>query len=101
MTLCHATARRHESRGDDDMRQGTAEDSRDAVTSRSWKRAVTFTGALGFLCAPAAWSTSDRAPGIFSPSSKPYGRTYANWSGDWLQWILSMPAGQSPLLDPD
>jgi len=73
----------------------------DAVTSSSWKRAVTFTGSLGFLCASAAWSASDGAPGIFSPSSKPYGRTYADWSGDWLQWILSMPAGQSPLLDPD
>ncbi len=71
----------------------------DAVTSGSWRRAVTFTGPLGFVCASGR-STPNRAPGIYSPSSEPYGRTYAHWSGDWLKWILSMPAGQSPLLDP-
>ena len=31
-------------------------------------------------------------PGVFSPDSKPYGYTFAQWSEKWWQWFLSIPA---------
>jgi hypothetical protein len=35
-------------------------------------------------------------PGVFSPDSKPYGYTFAQWSEKWWQWFLSIPAPQNP-----
>lgn len=34
--------------------------------------------------------------GIFQPGSKPYGKTYGEWSAALWQWILSLPSDKSP-----
>jgi hypothetical protein len=32
----------------------------------------------------------------FGPEDSPEGKTYSQWSGEWLEWILAMPAEGSP-----
>lgn len=32
----------------------------------------------------------------FGPEASPQGKTYSQWSGEWLEWILAMPAEGSP-----
>src|SRR5437899_1087429 len=39
-------------------------------------------------------------PGVFAPSSKPFGKTYGEWSAAWWQWVLSIPKRDNPLADP-
>ncbi|MDB5033943.1 MAG: hypothetical protein JWQ98_1184 [Chlorobi bacterium] len=36
-------------------------------------------------------SQSDVVGGIYKPDSKPYGKTYAEWSATWWQWVFSQP----------
>ncbi len=38
-------------------------------------------------------------PGVFSIDSKPYGITYAEWTGRWWQWALSIPKDTNPAAD--
>src|SRR5918992_1303541 len=38
-------------------------------------------------------------PLIFSTSSNPYGKSYAEWSTVWWQWLLSIPKEKSPAGD--
>ena len=62
------------------------------------------TGALGFMLAAAttgAWAQRNLNPGIFPPTSHPYGLTNTEWSIRWLQWGASIPADENPFLDPD
>jgi hypothetical protein len=36
---------------------------------------------------------------LFTPDSRPFGRTYADWTASWWQWVLSIPKIDNPLLD--
>jgi hypothetical protein len=36
---------------------------------------------------------------IFLPGSRPYGRSYAEWSAKWWQWICSIPRTSNPGYD--
>lgn len=36
---------------------------------------------------------------IFPIDSKPYGKTYGEWSAEWWQWLLSIPMPDNPLFD--
>jgi hypothetical protein len=36
---------------------------------------------------------------LFVPDSRPFGRTYADWTASWWQWVLSIPKIDNPLLD--
>jgi hypothetical protein len=36
----------------------------------------------------------------FPPDSKPYQRTYAEWTAEWWKWFSSIPMGDNPLNDP-
>lgn len=38
---------------------------------------------------------------VYPPDSKPFGMTYGEWGGAWVQWALSIPAEVTPFLDPD
>ena len=38
-------------------------------------------------------------PGVHPPNSKPYGLTYGEWSAQWWQWSLKIPAATNPNLD--
>jgi hypothetical protein len=36
---------------------------------------------------------------LFTPSSKPYGLTYPQWTVKWWQWLVSIPKENNPALD--
>src|SRR5215213_4315010 len=36
---------------------------------------------------------------VLPPSSKPYGKTYGEWSAVWWQWALSQPVEAHPFID--
>ena len=36
----------------------------------------------------------------FPPDSKPYQRSYAEWTAEWWKWFLSIPIGDNPINDP-
>ena len=36
---------------------------------------------------------------VLSPGSKPYGKTYAQWSAAWWQWALALPVENHPFID--
>jgi hypothetical protein len=36
----------------------------------------------------------------FPPDSKPYQRTYAEWTAEWWKWFISIPIGDNPINDP-
>jgi hypothetical protein len=36
----------------------------------------------------------------YPPNSKPFGRTYREWSADWWRWALSIPPAYMPIIDP-
>jgi hypothetical protein len=38
-------------------------------------------------------------PGIVPPNARPHGKTYAQWSALWWQWLWSAPAETNPGLD--
>ncbi len=38
-------------------------------------------------------------PGVFAPSSTPFGKTYGEWSALWFQWGLSIPVADNPIAD--
>jgi hypothetical protein len=41
-------------------------------------------------------NADEKNAGVFSISSKPYGKTYGEWSFEWWQWFSSIPAGVNP-----
>ena len=48
---------------------------------------------------PAAAQGNIPASAVFQPGSVMFGRTYSEWSAEWWQWALSLPADGSPLFD--
>lgn len=36
---------------------------------------------------------------LFTPESRPFGRTYAEWTAKWWQWVLSISKAENPLVD--
>src|SRR5512142_3011564 len=38
-------------------------------------------------------------PGVIPPQANSHGQSYGEWSADWWQWILSIPADHNPALD--
>jgi len=36
---------------------------------------------------------------LFAPDSKPFGRTYAQWTAKWWEWVLSISKADNPLVD--
>src|SRR3989442_9792432 len=37
---------------------------------------------------------------IYPPDSKPYGKTYADWTAEWWEWFISIPTDKNPINDP-
>ncbi len=42
---------------------------------------------------------ADGNRGVLSPNSRPYGKSYAEWSAEHWKWTYSMPADAHPLTD--
>jgi hypothetical protein len=58
--------------------------------------AIVATIALSALVtAPKAIAQADKN-GIFPVESKPYGKTYADWTIDWWRWLLSFSNDKNP-----
>ena len=38
-------------------------------------------------------------PGLYSPNSKPFGLTLADWTVKWWQWFIAIPNSQHPFGD--
>ena len=36
---------------------------------------------------------------LYAPDSKPFGRTYAEWTARWWQWVLSISKTENPVVD--
>ncbi len=58
-------------------------------------------GAVALMSALAAnlALAANPNPKVLPPDSKPYGLSYADWSVKWWQWVFSLPATNSPILD--
>lgn len=39
-------------------------------------------------------------PVVLQPASKPYGKTYGEWSAKWWQYVFAQPYDTNPLTDP-
>lgn len=44
-------------------------------------------------------SSANPNPGVLPPQSKPFGKSYGEWSAAFWQWVYSMPVDQHPLFD--
>lgn len=60
---------------------------------------VFFTSTI--ISNPLAQAQSNVSPNtlVFPVDSKPYGKSYAEWSAIWWQWLLSIPKDKSPAGD--
>jgi hypothetical protein len=47
----------------------------------------------------AALGAEARSP-VFSPAARPFGRDMATWSERQWRWLMAIPAGENPQLDP-
>ena len=64
--------------------------------------ARTLTLLAMLLCCTLAGSTlaqSTGNPGILPPTSRPYGKTYGEWSAAHWKWVYSLPVDAHPLFD--
>ena len=68
---------------------------------RGLKPALLATAILLLAAALPALAGKGNAgnPGILPPQCVAYGKTYADWSVKWWQWVFSLPATNSPILD--
>ena len=69
--------------------------------ARGLKPALLATAILLLAAALPALAGKGNAgnPGILPPQCVAYGKTYADWSVKWWQWVFSLPATNSPILD--
>jgi hypothetical protein len=44
---------------------------------------------------------SKEAFAVFTSASKPYGKTYGQWTVEWWRWALSTPKSINPVVDKD
>ena len=38
-------------------------------------------------------------PQVLPPGSRAYGKTLGEWSAEWWQWVMAIPANETPLRD--
>ena len=53
----------------------------------------------GGLDSGGSGAVSSVNPGVYLPSSTPFGKTYGEWSAAWWQWVLAIPRADNPILD--
>jgi len=63
--------------------------------AESWNSAL-LAALLCFITASFALAGNDGNPGIESPQSKPYGRSYQEWAGLWAGWWNGLPYPDAP-----
>jgi hypothetical protein len=63
---------------------------------------IALTVAVGALTTVAMRIATTQAGGdqeIIPVNANAYGNTYGEWSAEWWQWALSIPAAHSPIAD--
>src|SRR5262249_37694812 len=58
--------------------------------------ALFFIASLAISASPSAVA---KGSGILPPGSRPYGKSYSEWSAAWWQWALSQPVTGHPFVD--
>jgi hypothetical protein len=53
----------------------------------------------GLITAGATIAPAQAAAKIIDINENAYGNTYGEWSAEWWQWVLSIPAADSPIAD--
>jgi len=66
--------------------------------SSSWYMLATMLVASLLLGATMAHAANAN-PGVLPPHSRAFGKTYAEWSVRWWQWLLSQPFESNPTFD--
>jgi hypothetical protein len=65
-----------------------------------WQSVIAALGlVLGLMVSatiPLTQASSNPNPGVLPPNSKPYGKSYGEWSAKWWQWVLSIPEPHNP-----
>jgi hypothetical protein len=56
-------------------------------------------GLAALASVAAAWAEPN--PRAFAPNARPHGASLTQWGEEWVRWTFSVPADQSPFLDPD
>jgi len=52
---------------------------------------------LSLMAQPAL--ASEGNPRVAPPNSKPYGKTYNQWTAEWWKYVMGIPASTNPLAD--
>jgi hypothetical protein len=71
------------------------------TVTKSWKSAIAAGGLALGLMAPVSVALADSDSIVAPPNSNAYGNKFSEWSAEWWQFVLSIPASGNPLLDPD
>jgi len=63
------------------------------------KDLLTAAASLVSALASPTQASGKSNPNVLPPQSHPFGATYAQWSGRWTQWAVSLPVENNPLFD--
>lgn len=50
-------------------------------------------------CSEGTAAAANPNPRVLPPHSSSYGKTYSEWSAEWIKWAMEIPADESPLFD--
>jgi hypothetical protein len=62
---------------------------------------ATLPGLAGPVAAPPVASAANPNPTVLAPNSTPFGKTYGEWSIEFMKWAFSIPLAQNPLWGPE
>jgi hypothetical protein len=78
-------------------------DQENARRSGTWRRAIAIVtiaaGLIGAAPVPDAQAQGNPNRLVFPRDSSPYGNTYGEWTAQWWQWLMSIPAATNPNFD--
>lgn len=67
-----------------------------------WRSAVIAGGlAFGLMTSVSVALADSDSHVVVPPNSTAYGNKYSEWSAEWWQFVLSIPASENPLFDAD
>jgi hypothetical protein len=69
--------------------------------TKSWKSKIAAGGLTLGLMAPVSVALADSDSIVVPSHSNAYGNKFSEWSAEWWQLVLSIPASENPLFDPD
>jgi hypothetical protein len=67
-----------------------------------WRCGVVGLVVVGLMVAgtsPVAWAANKAEAAVIPCDANAYGNTYGEWSAQWVQWLLAIPAATHPALE--